>query len=222
MGMKTMMKNPKSSLSVMALALTCLTPAHCFPTSSVTGNTGITSATTPNGVNSKPASLSSHGGLPIINPEGARDASQSLDLSQKGDQFMKAGYPAKAVECYQKALDLWPTSKDALYGMGRCAAAVGDLERAVGYYRSAFYSDEPSSQGFREGNGSRLMEFALLLKKAGLRAEALRVYQYGYHRLPTDRGPLPPLFTTPDFAAADFEAAADTAMGIYGPSPHSR
>ncbi len=67
--------------------------------------------------------------------------------------------------------------------MGKCAENAGDIAGAVGYYRRAVYTNDPnqSSDGFRENNGSRLMEYALLLSEAGQTQEALTIYRRGEH-----------------------------------------
>ena len=111
--------------------------------------------------------------------EYARVSSRSLHIAEQGDVAAKAGDWTRAQAYYQQALAVWPDDSLALYGMGQCADAAGDMESAVKYYRTASYADNsPHSVYNTQTNDSeRLMEFVLLLSKDGQQKEALSVYQ---------------------------------------------
>ncbi len=106
---------------------------------------------------------------------------RSVRVAQQGDALMNSGLWQQARDRYQQALALWAENDQAFYGLGKCAANAGDLAGAVAYYRKAVYTDGPnqSSDGYRENNGGRLMEYALLLSEAGRTQEALTVYRRG-------------------------------------------
>jgi tetratricopeptide (TPR) repeat protein len=143
-------------------------------------------------------------------------ANKANSANQRGEMFLKAGYADSAISSFQEALTFDKQNRQAYLGLAQAYEAKGQLNQSVAAYRIVFYNWPGKIGGdSSETNSTYLMRFAMVLFKSGQREEALKVYQRGYHFLPTDRGPLPPLFTTPDFAAADFEAAADTAMGIY-------
>jgi len=109
----------------------------------------------------------------------------SMVLAKQGDAYANSGNWDQAKECYQKALAIWPDNTFALYGVGNYAALTGNTNNAIGYYRKAVYSDNPyqSSDGIRENNAGRLMEYALLLSQAGQQKEALAIYRRGAHVL---------------------------------------
>lgn len=111
--------------------------------------------------------------------EFARVASHSLDIAKQGDATAKGGDWAKAAGYYRQALEVWPDNSRALYGMGQCADAAGDIAGAVKYYRTATYADNSphSTDNTQTNDPARLMEFALLLSKAGQEQEALSVYR---------------------------------------------
>lgn len=69
--------------------------------------------------------------------------------------------------------------------MGKCADAAGDTAGAVQYYRTATYADNsPHTQwNTQTSDVARLMEFVLLLSKAGQESEALAVYRRAAHLL---------------------------------------
>ena len=134
--------------------------------------------------------------LPILDPDqmhrlgnemNKRD--KSLDLAEKGDVKAEQGNWPQALSYYQQALDLWTDDDSALYGLGKCAEAAGDTTKAIGYYRTAIYTNDPSRFGMLPGDGyqtndvARLMEFSLLLGKAGQEQEALTVYRHAAHLL---------------------------------------
>ncbi len=111
-----------------------------------------------------------------------RRLSDSSDLADKGDADAARGDWAQADAHYRQALALWPGNDNALYGLGKEADAAGDTAGALGYYRKAIYTTNPRHHGLVPGDGYdtndvvRLMEFVLLLDKAGQKQEALAVY----------------------------------------------
>lgn len=109
----------------------------------------------------------------------------SMMLAKQGDADVTSGNWDQARESYQKALDIWPDNTFALYGLGNYAASIGNTATAIKYYRKAVYSDNPyeAPDGIRENNSGRLMEYALLLSKAGQQKEALTIYRRGAHVL---------------------------------------
>lgn len=109
----------------------------------------------------------------------------SMVLAKQGDADTTSGNWDQAKECYQKALAIWPDNTFALYGLGKYAASIGNTVSALGYYRKAVYSDNPyqSTDGIRENDAGRLMEYALLLSQAGQQKEALAIYRRGAHVL---------------------------------------
>ena len=129
------------------------------------------------------------GGLPDLTPEemqnvsnGIRRLNDSSDLSDLGNADAARGDWPKASAHYRQALDLWPDSANALYGMGKCADAAGDTAGAITYYRTVIYPRKPVSPGspaddrYTTNNVVRLMEFVLLLDKGGQKQEALAAY----------------------------------------------
>ncbi len=115
----------------------------------------------------------------------AEVSSRSLDIAKAGDAAAKQGNWKAAGAYYQQALDLWPDNSDALYGLGKYADAAGDTASAVRYYRTATYADNsPHTKWNTQTNDvARLMEFVLLLSKAGQEPEARAVYSRAAHLL---------------------------------------
>ena len=132
---------------------------------------------------SKSVPSQSFASLPFIDPEAAANTAHSVTLTKEGDGRVQRLDWQNAKQDYQQALDLWPDNSDALYGLAKCSLAAGDQTKAIAYYRKAIYSDNPAAKGFGETNTSRLMEFALLLNKAGLAAEAMFVYNHAAYAL---------------------------------------
>jgi len=156
---------------------------------------------------------SSHGPIPAYLLEASEKAN-AADL--RGEELLKAGIYSDAISAFQEALSYEPHDGLAYQHLAETYTAMNQPDKAIAAYRTLFYEWPGKGGGYGIGsNTTVLMQFALVLLKTGQRAEALTVYQRGYHFLPTDRGPLPPLFTSPDFAAADFQAAAYTAMGLH-------
>lgn len=129
--------------------------------------------------------------------EWMRKSSDSVDLAKQGDTDAKNGKWNRAAAQYQAALTLWPDNPDGLYGMGQCAAAAGDLPRAISDYRLAVYADktkEPGSYGTVPGDGfqtndiKRLMEFALLLGRVGQTQESVFIYNRAAALMDYERG----------------------------------
>ena len=124
--------------------------------------------------------------MPVLTPDQMHIANErmgkidkSVTLAEAGDASTKRGDLWQAQSDYQQALNLWADNSRALYGMGQCADAAGHRARAVKYYRTATYADNsPHSKWNTQTNdAARLMEFALLLSKAGQEQEALSVYR---------------------------------------------
>lgn len=115
--------------------------------------------------------------------EYASISSQSLDLANQGNDEANQGNWKAAGDYYQQALDLWPDDSVALYGLGQCAAAAGDIDHAINFYRRVVYTNDPSRYGtvpgdrYNTNDVTRLMEFVLLLSKGGHKEEALTVYR---------------------------------------------
>ena len=162
-----------------------------------------------------PEAFTRQGGPRVLSNPKSHDVSDSTNLTDEGRVFASHGSWRDAAACFQQALVLWPSNTEALYSLAACDRTQGDTSGELSCYRAAVYSDNPADHGFRENNVTRLMELALVLLKTDQRAEALKVYQQGLRCLPTGQGPLPPLFTSPGFADADFRASAYTAMGLY-------
>ncbi len=145
---------------------------------------------------------------------------------------------SRSATYYQEALDIWPQNTEALYGLGRCAAATGDLAHAISYYHTAVYVPSPNTlntygtvpgDGFQTNDIEHLMQFAVLLNKAGQTAEALTVYNHAAYILdyrdsqftggkPFLKVMLPELAFVPaspdqvQYTAARLQALANTAL----------
>ncbi len=126
---------------------------------------------------------------PVVDQDSFRRIDKSVDLAKAGDEAAGRGDWPQATTSYQQALDLWPDNSTALYGLGKAADAAGDTAKAIGYYRRVIYTNDPNRHGTVVGDGFdtndvvRLMEFALLLSKAGQEPEALAVYRRAAHLL---------------------------------------
>lgn len=93
------------------------------------------------------------------------------------------GQWAKAEAEYGTALDVWPGHTICYYGLDQCAAHRGDLKAAISFYKRNIYSPDPKhvfgttpGDGWSENNDRRLMEYVLLLSRAGDVDEAVLVY----------------------------------------------
>lgn len=130
------------------------------------------------------------GGLPNLSPEAMRRVGAALTRMSSSVKFVKQGNIAAdqgdwqaAKADYQQAQSLFPNYSEALYGLGQCADAEGDTAGAIRYYRRAIYSHDPNRYGTVPGDGyqtndvERLMEYVLLLSKAGQNNEAVSVYR---------------------------------------------
>ena len=124
-------------------------------------------------------------------------------LAKQGDSYVNSNNWDQAKECYQKALNIWSDNTFALYGLGNYAASIGSTNTAIGYYRKAVYSDNPyqSTDGIRENDAGRLMEYAILLSQAGQQKEALTIYRRGAHVLNYLDGKPNLVVPLPDFEA---------------------
>ena len=136
------------------------------------------------------------GGVPDRTPEEMQELSDRLNIldnsiafSKQGDAAIKGGNWVQAQTYYQQALELWPDNSNALYGLGKCADAAGDTAGAISYYRKVIYTNDPHRYGTipHDGYGTndvtQMMEFVLLLSKAGQKPEALAVYHRAAHLL---------------------------------------
>jgi len=133
-----------------------------------------------------------------------RRLTQSVEISKQGDAEAKSGDWQAAISHYQEAVKIWPENRTALYGLGQYADAAGDTARAIEYYRAGIY-ENPSqgSDGWREGNVVPLMEYAILLSKAGQEQEALVVYQRAVNLLNYEDGKQNLDVLLPDFGPGD-------------------
>lgn len=120
---------------------------------------------------------------PNISIQDVQMLDKSARLADQGDIEAKNGDWGKAAETYQKALGIWSSNSEALYGLGACAENAGNIPEAIQDYRVAIYSHNPRLYGLVPGDGyqtndaGRLMEFVLLLSKNGQENEALKAYQ---------------------------------------------
>ncbi len=141
------------------------------------------------GVPALPAGPAAAYAPPVVDQDSFRRIDKSVDLAKAGDEAAGRGDWLQATASYQQALDLWPDNSTALYGLGKAADAAGDTAKAIGYYRRVIYTNDPNRHGTVVGDGfdtndvARLMEFALLLSKAGQEPEALTVYRRAAHLL---------------------------------------
>lgn len=110
-------------------------------------------------------------------------SSRANSLTKAGSEAAMHGDWQGAEEQYQQALELLPKSRLALYGMAECSQAIGDTTKAINYSRQAIYRDGAAASGFYENDTARLMQFALLLNKAGQTAEALSAYNRAAYAL---------------------------------------
>ncbi len=153
-----------------------------FITSSLSSATMAQSTAPPKaGSAAPPKAGSTFASIPVITPEMSRwllASSHSYDLSKVGDNFAKQGDWQNAQEAYQKALDLYPTNRQALYGMAACSQTAGDTNAQLSFYRKVVYSINPADRGFSETDPEKLMQFVLLLSQAGYADEALTVYTH--------------------------------------------
>lgn len=122
---------------------------------------------------------------PVVDQDSFRRLDKSVDLATAGDADAGRGDWAQASAHYQQALDLWPDNSTALYGLGKAADAAGDTTTAIRYYRTATFADNsPHTKWNTQTNDvTCLMEFALLLSKAGQEPEARAVYNRAAHLL---------------------------------------
>ena len=104
-------------------------------------------------------------------------------LVRTGDEFAMHGAWQEARRNYQEVLTLEPTNDSAIYGLARCAGAVGDVKSEIGYFRRVIYAHDPShhaivsGESFQGGDPDKLMEYVVLLSQTGQDQEALFVYR---------------------------------------------
>jgi len=134
-----------------------------------------------------------------IDPATFRRIVASTKLSQQGASDLKNGDWQKAEDGFRQALALLPDNDEATYGLAQCADHAGDTATAVAYYRRNIYTSDPPRYGtvlgdeFKENSVDRLMQFALLLNKAGQVDESVSIFNHAIvlfnygaegHRLP--------------------------------------
>lgn len=113
----------------------------------------------------------------------------SAKLSEAGDAAAQKGDWETARNKYLDALNLWPDNTLALYGLAKCAENDGDTAAAIGYYRTAIYSQDRKvygtipGDGYRTNDVGRMMEYVLLLSQAHQDVEAQKVYKRAAHVL---------------------------------------
>jgi len=150
-----------------------------------------------------------------INPSVIATGYRCNEIITHGETLLKAGNINGAILAYQSALAIEPQDGLADQRLAEAYTAAGRLDEAMATYRTLLYFWPGKGWGNSQGGDPAvLMRFALVLLQTGRNMEALTAYQQGYHFLPKDAGPLPPLFTSPDFAPSQFTAAIYTALGI--------
>ena len=65
-----------------------------------------------------------------VTPGEVRPAGELL-----GDLYMESGNPEKALECYQKDLQIHPNRFNGIYGAAKASIEIGDQEQATYYFR---------------------------------------------------------------------------------------
>ena len=121
---------------------------------------------------------------PVVSAAGPAEVEESKYFCGEGEAQARKGNWSVAQSEYRRALNLWPESREALYGAAESAAALGDMASAVSDYRTAIYTKNPSrydtahSDGFQENDVKRLMQFSLALNRASQVAEAVSVYNH--------------------------------------------
>ena len=143
----------------------------------------------------------------------------------RGEALMQAGDLDAAINVFQQLTADDPEDALAYQRMAEAQTAVGELTDAAASYRTVLYKWPGKNWGnVQNGDPVIHMQFALLLLRLNQRAEALSVYQHGYQLLQSEEaptattpagGPLPQMLISPDFTAAQLEAAADTVTAIH-------
>lgn len=157
-------------------------------------------------------SVTHHEPIPAYLIEAGEKA-HAADL--RGEELLKAGIYSDAISAFQEALSYEPHDGPAYQHLAETYTAMNQPDKAITAYRTVLYDWPGKGGGYGiEGNPAVWMQFALALLKAGQSAEALTVYLHGYHFLPTDRGPLPPVFTSPNVMLTQLPAAIYAALGL--------
>jgi hypothetical protein len=134
----------------------------------------------------RPVSLLNASGsltVPIPPALQAKDARVAA-LCQDAEAQIKKGDLAVAASDYHQAVILDPLYRNNIYSEAECEASLGDIDSAIGTYRQAVYTDGGDADattpegGCRETDVSRLMEYALVLNRAGDAQEAVSVYNH--------------------------------------------
>jgi len=144
------------------------------------GPTDLKVATTSAHLLSSPAAKAQ-----LLQEAAAED--EAFTIVKAGDDLAKSGQWQGAQSQYQQALDVSPkygsAHRLALYGLIACCQATGDTVGGLAYSRQAIYRGGSTTGGFYENDTKKLMQFALLLNKAGQAAEAVSVYNHAAYAL---------------------------------------
>jgi tetratricopeptide (TPR) repeat protein len=162
-------------------------------------------------------SISAPGNRVLVHPDWNIGGAGRADTA--GDAAWAKGDFAEAEADYRKAVDLWPEDTAALYGLGQCAARVGDPAAAVVFYRQAVYRHDvpPPQIGYSDNRPYRLLEYAQLLAQTGEKDEALRIYQHAVGLLNYEDGVPNLKVPLPEFGAGTHPTAAQfRAMILVG------
>ena len=138
--------------------------------------------------------------------------SDSYKTSGQGNKLLQHGDWVQAKSLYQQAQTMWPTNDEAIYGLAQCADHDGDLPTAIADYRTNIYSHDNHVYGTVPGDGYatnddyRMLEFAILLSRAGQSDEAIIVYNrgIGFRNYEDGEQNAPVLF--PTFGTTDAQA----------------
>ncbi len=117
----------------------------------------------------------------------AQEEKEAYAIVKGGDDLAKSGSWQAAQSQYRQALDSSPEDGSAhrlaLYGMIACCRTAGDTVGGLTYSRQVIYRHGAVAEGFFENSPEPLMQFVLLLNKAGQTAEAMSVYNHAAYAL---------------------------------------
>ncbi len=113
-----------------------------------------------------------------------REGGDDRDRVQLADLELAAGDTAAARKIYDEILARDPTSAEALRGAARAAAASGDTEAALGYWRQVIESSEPGGTSWYEARIAQVT----LLSGDGRRADACSLLRSSRGRSTTAGG----------------------------------
>ena len=162
-------------------------------------------------------------------------------FQQKGFAYLMYGYPEQAIVSLNKARILWPDSAATYRWLAEAYEANGQPNMAIVSYRSLFYgwpsrnsladtknlkpgkvpADKPSDYNTPDPeitDPTLLMQFSLLLQRAGQEDEARAIFERGMETLSTklrnSQGPLPPFSSDELTSPEALEASTRTALAI--------